>query len=80
MLKPNTPGQHDGEIKFWIDGVLKAHYQNMRFRDTADLKINELSLNAYVGGNCTAPKTQYAWDDNLVVATQYIGPMVTAVP
>jgi hypothetical protein len=76
MLKPNTVGQRNGELKFWIDGVLKAHYTGMRFRDTASLKINQLDLGAYVGGSCTAPKNQYAWDDNLVVATQYIGPMV----
>jgi hypothetical protein len=78
MLKPNVPGQRDGEIKFWIDGVLKAHYRNMHFRDAIYLKINELSLTAYVGGHCTAPENQYAWDDNLVVATRYIGPMVSS--
>jgi len=76
MLKSNDAGQRNGEIKLWIDGVLKAHYTDMRFRDTNDLKINELDITAYVGGLCTAPKDQKVWDDNLVLATKYIGPMV----
>jgi hypothetical protein len=50
----------------------------MRFRDTNDLKINELDITAYVGGTCTAPKDQKVWDDNLVIATEYIGPMVSS--
>ena len=75
MLKANDAGRRNGEIKLWFDGVLKAHYKNMRFRDTNDLKINELDITAYVGGACTAPKDQKVWDDNLVLATQYIGPM-----
>lgn len=78
MLKANTPGQHNGEIKLWINGELKAHYTGMRFRDTDDLKINQLNITAYVGGLCTAPKNQKVWDDNLVLATEYIGPMETS--
>jgi hypothetical protein len=76
MLKPNVVGQHNGELKMWIDGELKTHYYSMRFRDTDDLKINELEINAYMGGQCTASKDQNLWDDNLVLATEYIGPMV----
>jgi len=79
MLKPNDAGERNGEIKLWIDGMLKAHYPDMRFRDTNDLKINELDITAYVGGHCVAPRDQKVWDDNLVLATEYIGPMVTEV-
>ena len=80
MLKANQAGQPNGEIKVWIDGVLKGHYTKLRFRDTNTLKINKFELVAYVGGECTAPKDQKLWDDNAVVATQYIGPMVTGTP
>lgn len=76
MLKPNDAGKRNGEIKLWIDGVLKSYYPNMRFRDTDTLKINELEIAAYVGGTCTAPKDQKLWDDNVVLATEYIGPVV----
>jgi hypothetical protein len=78
MLKANTAGQKNGEIKLWIDGELKGSYTNLRFRDTDTLKMDEISLTAYVGGTCTAPKDQKIWDDNFVMATEYIGPMVTA--
>lgn len=80
MLKANTPGVNDGEMKLWIDGTLKGWYKNMHFRDTTALKINQLNITAYVGGSCTASKDQKVWDDNLVLATEYIGPLVLATP
>jgi hypothetical protein len=75
MLKANDAGKKNGEIKLWIDGTLKGQYTGMHFRDTNKLKINELNITAYIGGDCTASKNQKVWDDNLVLATQYIGPM-----
>jgi hypothetical protein len=81
MLKANAPGQHDGELKMWIDGELKGHITGMRFRDIPDLKINQFTHSAYVGGTWTAVKDQKLWEDNLVIATEYIGPMnKTCVP
>jgi hypothetical protein len=76
MLKSNTPGQRDGELKMWIDGVLKAHIQGLRFRTCDSLKINEFNHSAYVGGSWTSKRDQKLWDDNLVIAREYIGPMV----
>lgn len=75
MLKANDAGVRNGEIKAWFDGQLKAHHTGFRFRDTNDLKINMLYLGAYFGGDWTSPKDQYCWDDNLVIATKYVGPM-----
>lgn len=75
MLKSNTPGLHDGELKMWINGVLKGHVHNLRFRTSATLKINEFTHSAYVGGNWTSKRDQKLWDDNLVIATEYIGPL-----
>ncbi len=77
MIKANTPGVHDGEIKMWIDDALVGHYTDMRFRDTADLKINTFTYSAYVGGNWTSERDQKLWDDQIVVANDYIGPMAT---
>jgi hypothetical protein len=76
MLKSNTPGESDGELKMWIDGELKGHAQGMRFRTCDSLKINEFNHSAYVGGTWTSERDQKLWDDNLVIATEYIGPMV----
>lgn len=75
MLKTNTPGRHDGELKMWIYGILKGHIQNMRFRACDTLKINEFTHSAYVGGNWVSKRDQRLWDDNLVIAREYIGPM-----
>lgn len=75
MLNPNSADQEDGEIKMWIDGILKGLYKNIRFRNTSELQINELNVGAYVGGGCIAPKDQKVWQDNIVIATTYIGPM-----
>jgi hypothetical protein len=75
MIKANNPPEEDGEIKMWIDGELVAHHDGMRFRDTSDLKINTFTYSAYVGGDWTAKRTQNLWDDQIVVATTYIGPI-----
>jgi hypothetical protein len=76
MIKANTPSVYDGELKMWIDGELKGHITEIKFRDTADLKINLFTHSAYVGGNWVSEQDQKLWEDNLVIATEYIGPMV----
>ncbi len=78
MLKSNTPGLHDGELKMWIDGILTGHIEGLRFRTCDTLKINEFTHSAYVGGNWVSDRDQKLWDDNLVIATEYIGPMANA--
>lgn len=75
MLKSNTPGQYDGELKMWIDGILKGYVEDLRFRTCGTLKINEFTHSAYVGGLWVSERDQKLWDDNLVIATEYIGPM-----
>jgi len=75
MIKANNAPEHDGELKMWLDGKLVGHHQNIRFRDTNDLKINEFTYSAYVGGHWTSQQDQKLWDDQIVVATEYIGPM-----
>jgi hypothetical protein len=68
-LRVNTPGMRDGSQKMWIDGQLKGEVNNMRWRDTTDLRINAVQLSFSGGG----PKTQHKWIDNVVVSTQKIG-------
>jgi hypothetical protein len=75
MIKANNHPNRDGELKMWIDGELVGHYDNMRFRDTNDLKINEFTYSAYVGGTWVSERDQKLWDDQIVVATEYIGPV-----
>jgi len=73
MVKANTPGQRDGRIAFWVDGVLAADFPNMRLRDTTDLKIDRVDISLHGNGGILA--TSKKWYDNVVVAKSYIGPM-----
>jgi hypothetical protein len=78
-LKANTVGQSNGIIRLWVDGELRGEITGLRFRLTDTLKINKISMYGSSGGSDT-PNTQYIWDDNLVLAREYIGPMVTTAP
>jgi hypothetical protein len=80
MVKANTPGLKDGRIAFWIDGKLAADFQNIRVRETTNLKIDRFSVDLHVKSNTLGVAKKYY--DNVVAATSYIGPMVpaTAVP
>ncbi len=79
MLKANNAPERDGEVKMWINGELKGHHKGIRFRDTNDLKINTFTYSAYVGGTWTSKREQKLWDDQIVVALNYIGPYVRRV-
>lgn len=73
MVKLNTPGQRDGRVAVWIDGVIVADFPNLRMRDTTDLKIDEVQLELHAKNNPS--RADRKWYDNLVVATSYIGPV-----
>jgi hypothetical protein len=75
MLKPNDPTARDGELKLWVDGELKNHTKNIRWRTTKELQVNYVNHSAYFGGDWTSPKDQVRFEDNMVAATAYIGPI-----
>ena len=70
----NTPGQNDGEARFWIDGVLQSRLTHMRYRDLASLLPNNMQVNLH---RTTAdfPHTMVRWMDNIVMSRRYIGPV-----
>jgi hypothetical protein len=74
MVKANTPGQRDGRVAVWIDGVLVADFQNLRLRDINSLKIDQVELGLQIKSNTI--RQNLKWYDNVVVARSYIGPMV----
>jgi len=78
MVKLNSPGQRDGRVALWIDGVLVADFQNVRFRDVDTLKIDQIQLELHAKSNPSGADKK--WYDNVVVATSYIGPMVSGPP
>jgi hypothetical protein len=73
MVRVNTPGKRDGRVAFWVDGVLRGDFPNLRLRDVATLKINNVYLSSY---SSRVPPNQVLWYDDVVVATAYIGPRV----
>jgi hypothetical protein len=75
MLKSNTPGQRDGRLAFWVNGKLAGDFPNMRMRDVDWLKPNQINLGLYTPGS-RGQGSCVLWQDDLVVATSYIGPMV----
>jgi len=75
MAKANTPGQRDGRVAFWVDGVLRGDFPNLRLRSVDTLKINNVHLSTY---SSRVRPNQTLWYDDVVVATSYIGPMKPA--
>ena len=71
MVKANTPGQKDGQQAFWVDGELIGRFTGIRWRDTEILKLNCFWPSMYVQDS---PQTNRVWMDDMVVATQSIGP------
>jgi hypothetical protein len=74
MLQANTPGQRDGRITVWLDGVVAADFTNLRLRDIDTLKIDHFGLSFHIKSNPGAETKK--WYDNVVAATSYIGPLV----
>lgn len=74
-LRINSPGQEDGLLEVWVDGRLALHRADLRLRDRADIRIEEVWMNLFHGGTAAAPSDLHAYIDQVVVARQYIGPM-----
>ena len=75
MVKMNTPGIRDGRVAVWQNGILIADWQNVRFRDVNTVKIDQIQLE---NGGQGSTQQNDKWYDNLVIATSYIGPIVSA--
>lgn len=76
-VKLNTPGQKDGIIRSWLDGDKALEVTNLRFRDVADLKIDQFQFETFFGGgdpSWASPRDQHAFFDDFVLAQGYIGP------
>ncbi|MFK7989610.1 MAG: polysaccharide lyase [Sandaracinaceae bacterium] len=79
-VRMNTPGETDGVIRAWVDGVLAYETTTMRFRTVDTLHIERIWMNIYHGGTAVSPYDQHAFIDNVVVARSYIGPMSGTLP
>ena len=75
MLQHNTPGKPDGEQAFWIDGKLRGHWRGFNWRTDKRLQANALTLESYVTDRWTKNAVNIVYFDNVVIASQYIGPI-----
>ena len=74
-LKLNTLGENDGILRGWVDGRLAYERTNWRWRDVDSLKIEQIWMNVYHGGSAVPPTDLHLYIDNVVIASEYIGPM-----
>ena len=77
MLRHNTPGQADGEQAYWINGELRGHWKGFNWRTDKILQANALTLESYVTDRWTKNTVNVVYFDNVVIASQYIGPDVS---
>ncbi len=75
MLTHNTPGRDDGEQAYWIDGVLRGHWKGINWRSDASLKANAFTLESYVTDRWTKNPVNIVWFDQVVIASEYVGPI-----
>jgi hypothetical protein len=75
MVRANTPGRNDGEAKYWIDGQLAGDFPDLNVRSLSTLKLDHAHL---MLGAAHSERVNKKWYDNVVIATKYIGPMVSA--
>lgn len=75
-IKMNTPGQKDGVVVMWINGIETYRDTKAMIRNAGkgNLKINALIMNTYRGGSRTdpvwhSPRDEYAFFDDFVVWT-----------
>lgn len=80
MVQANTgPEKADGRQAMWVNGKKVAEFTGIRWRSDMDLQLNCLWLEHY-GYDDSDPTKQYwgerqaVWLDDVVVATEYIGP------
>ena len=64
-VKLNTPGQNNGSQTLWLNGVKKIDVQNMRWRDTYDVTLNNIRFDNYMAAGPS--KTEHIWVDDVMV-------------
>jgi hypothetical protein len=77
MVHANTPGKNDGEVKYWIDGMVAGDFPDLNMRSISTLKLDEAHVTLHA---LHSERVNKKWYDNVVIATNYIGPMASASP
>lgn len=79
----NTPGQSDGKVRLWVDGVKLAEKTNLRIRGNlgSDVKLNTVKIGGWYsnganGNTCTNPSApSKIYMDDIVIAKSLVGVM-----
>ena len=68
-VRMNTPGEADGILQIWLDGVLVLDQNNLRFRSIADLKIDQMFFSTFFGGGSSwrTSKDEVVFFDDFVI-------------
>lgn len=78
-VKTNTPERDDGELDCWIGGVKSGEFRRINWRSAESLKLNKVWLTLWLENNEFIQNgggtTRTVWYDDVVIATQYIGPV-----
>lgn len=83
MIQANSkPELADGRQAFWVDGKLVGQFEGFRWRSSDKLKLNSFWLlhDGETGSSISndkhhATRKYDIWFDDLVIATEYIGPV-----
>ncbi len=73
MMKANTPGEHDGEMAYWINGELTHRVTGMMWRISPTLALNRVRLQHYIEEEDADGHSNRVWFDDVVVSTRPIG-------
>ncbi len=63
-LKANAPGVADGEQTLWIDGVRQIEVTGIRWRDTRDLRLNQIAIPLRMAN---ATQAEAVWFDDITI-------------
>jgi hypothetical protein len=75
----NTVGKADGRQAVWIDGKKVGDFGGFEWRTAEPLDCNFFLLMLYVTDRWTKHAVTRVWFDDVVVATEYVGPIKPAV-
>jgi hypothetical protein len=80
-VRLNTPGASDGLVEGWLDGQKVASIARISLREVPTLHVDGAAFDAFFHGAKAAPRRNVeATFDNMVVSSQYVGPVATPPP
>lgn len=70
-VEMNTPGEHDGVLRGWVDGELALDRDGLLFRSASatDIRIQEFVNTVYFGGKWASPVDNALYFDDLEIRT-----------